>query len=77
MRLGACWALLMTARITSWDLPRRRASSSLYSSISTLRWATPVSMAALATADASQISTRGSNGLGIMQSRPKPSFSNP
>ena len=39
--------------------------------------ATPVSMAACATAGATQISTRGSNGLGMMYSRPNSMRSTP
>ena len=51
-------------RMTSSALPRRLSSSSRYCLMSTGFCATPVSMAACATADASQISTRGSNGFG-------------
>jgi hypothetical protein len=66
MRLGAAFALLMMKRITWVPLPSRAASRSRYSSMSMWIRATPVSMAAWATAGASQSITRGSRGLGMM-----------
>lgn len=76
-RLGARLARLIISRITSRALPRRRSRASLYSSMSISTWATPVAIAASATAADSQINTRGSKGLGIRYSGPKCSFSRP
>jgi len=65
-RLGARCALWMIIRIISWLRPSRRSSRSRYSSRFNWIWATPVSIAARATAGATYVSTRESKGFGIM-----------
>src|SRR5207244_13614609 len=63
-------SLVTLPRITSYARPSRRSSASRYSFRSIGCCATPVRMAASATAQVSQSSTRGSNGFGMMYSRP-------
>ena len=76
-RFGSRFAQFMTIRMVWRALPRRRSRETVYSSRSISRWATPVSMAARATAAASHSSTRSSNGLGIRYSGPNCSRSSP
>ena len=57
--------------MTEWVRLCILRSRSRYSSMSIFSRATPLSMAAWATAGATQCSTRGSSGFGMMYVRPK------
>jgi len=70
-RLGIFLRLVPEDDMMTRPVPIRRSSWCLYSSISSWFRATPLLIAASATADDSQIRIRRSNGLGMIYSRPE------